>query len=61
MNEWAWYINKKARRLGINPVCYLCKKKCKQPYTFWSFQMPPHEYCDKFESRLKDLSKGEEK
>jgi len=35
--------------LNIHYVCLMCKKKCKQPYSFWSDTMPPTEFCDKFE------------
>ena len=34
---------------NIHPVCFLCRKKCKQPYSFWSFQMPPETFCEDFE------------
>ena len=33
----------------VHPVCLMCKKSCKRPYSFWSFQMPPQEFCDDFE------------
>ena len=38
-----------AARRNVHPVCLICKRRCKKPYSFWSFQMPPQEFCDKFE------------
>jgi len=38
-----------AYKKGIHPVCFLCKKPCKKPYAFWSFQMPPNIFCEEFE------------
>lgn len=52
MNTIEIFLAYCARR-NIHPVCFLCRKKCKQPYSFWSFQMPPHIYCDKFEEKVK--------
>jgi len=34
--------------LLIHEVCRICKNDCKQPYSWWSWQMPPQEYCSKF-------------
>ena len=39
---------------NIHPVCLLCKKPCKQEYSFWSFQMPPDMFCENFEEGGKD-------
>ena len=38
-----------ARELNTHPVCLLCSKPCKKHYSFWSFQMPPQEFCGDFE------------
>ncbi len=49
-------LNEMAMELDIHPVCILCTYTCKQPYSWWSFQMPPQEYCSRFEERrLKDV------
>lgn len=40
-----------AYQQNIHPVCLLCKHECKQPYEFWSFQMPPTEFCSLFEEK----------
>jgi len=42
------FIIMQAEKKGIHPVCYLCRRDCKKPYSFWSFQMPPEIFCDKF-------------
>jgi len=42
-------LNKKGKEKNIHPVCLICKKECKKPYSFWSFQMPPDVFCDEFE------------
>ena len=35
--------------MSIHPVCQSCKKPCKQPWSFWSGQLPPWEYCEQYE------------
>jgi len=42
-----------AAKMNVHPVCLLCKRPCKKHYSFWSFQMPPEEYCDRFLPREK--------
>ena len=42
-------LNSIGLQVNIHPVCLICKKECKRPYAFWSFQMPPQEFCDEFE------------
>ena len=46
-------------RENIHPVCLLCKKSCKQPYSFWSFQMPPEIFCEDFEEGERNEKSGE--
>jgi len=38
-----------AREHNIHIVCLRCRRKCKQPYSFWSDQMPPDVFCEEFE------------
>ena len=47
MNE-AELLNEIGLTKNIHPVCLLCNRQCKQPYSFWSFQMPPNIFCDEF-------------
>jgi len=46
-------IDEIARNSDIHPVCLTCKKKltCKNRgrYSWWSWQMPPQEYCEDYE------------
>jgi len=46
-------LDKEAYEQNIHPVCLLCKHECKQLYEFWSFQMPPTEFCPLFEPKEK--------
>ena len=46
-----------AESRGIHPVCLMCREKCKKKYSFWSFQMPPEEFCDRFKERVVELEK----
>ena len=34
---------------NIHECCLCCKKECKQPYTYWSGQMPANIYCEDWE------------
>ena len=42
--DWRLKLGEKPP-LTIHPVCRSCKKSCKQPWSFWSGQLPPWEYC----------------
>lgn len=33
----------------VHEVCYLCAKPCKTRWTYWSWQIPPEIYCDKYD------------
>lgn len=44
-------LNEIGEELDIHPLCLICTYTCKQKYSFWSPQIPPSEYCDKFSGR----------
>ena len=46
--DWRLKLREKPP-LTIHPVCRDCRKPCKQPYSFWSGQLPPWEYCEHYE------------
>ena len=43
-----------AYQQNIHPVCLLCANDCKQLYEFWSFQMPPTEFCNRFKEKSRE-------
>jgi len=45
---------------AYHPVCSCCKKSCKQPFSFWSWQLPPQEFCGDFEPNIEPLFKVDE-
>jgi len=44
-------LNEVAAQEDTHPVCLLCEKDCKRPYSFWSFQMPPWAFCEEFKEK----------
>ena len=48
-------LNDLGRMFDIHPVCLLCTKPCKKHYGWWSFQMPPQEYCEDFEENPNEV------